>query len=284
MTTDRHSSAGDIPKRGVASGFSTGTVFFQKLRRDELGALVLEPRGPLAAAIWPAVIGLVLYAGLWLAGRFLDDGFFTGFFRGGALFIGIVASVMFFLFFTIARKWSPTIRFDKGQNLIHRSEVLTNLLGRRSRVEEMRMKLTEARAIQLCYGGFAEGDGDSSGYDWWQLLVVGAGDPPFRAILAQSSAHAKMHKAGRDIASYLGVPWIDDSDYRAEPVDDQKRQFGRMDDQGTFVTRGSSADEELVAKASAAQAKTSLASRVIAVIFLIVFAIAGWLIWRAGGN
>jgi hypothetical protein len=293
VTPPQHSSPrSQIPKTRVASGFSNGTTFFFELKHERSGVLVFGPKSPWKAAMWPFVFGVMVYLieplgklvwGIFTLGNSsFNDPFFFDAFRWGALFIGFAIGAMLLVFYTLVRKWSPPTRFDMAQNEIHRPAIDSKFMGVHSRIEAMRMNFTDARAVQLCYGGFSKGDSESPGYDWWQLLLVGPGDPPFRAILVQSSQRDKMTNAGREIASYLSVRWVDDGDFRDPQIDAEGFDGNRVDADGAFVTAGSTADDPTVNPLQVREKPPSLSKRgewIFGSVFVLLFAGIGWLIW-----
>jgi hypothetical protein len=242
-------SSTQIPRQAVGSGFSISSGFDMDLKNDASGALVLSPKKPWKPLAYSIAIGASIYlfepviqiisrlvTGLPAHPSFLRE------VRGGILFCCVAFGALLSLFYYISRKWTPATRFDRAGNLILRHTVETKTLGAHARIEEARIKLSESRAIQLCYGDFVKGDSESPGYDWWQLLIVGPGDPPYRAILAQSAARNQITKAGQQIAAYLSVPFIDDADFRDAPNDSDEISYGVVDPQGMFVTTASSTD------------------------------------------
>jgi hypothetical protein len=291
-----NSSAGraKIPREGVESGLSTGNSFFLRLWKDASGVLVLAPQSQWKVAIWPVGIGLlaylieplrrVLWTILFSGDSMFDDPFFSGFIQGMFLWMGLVFGAMLYIFYSIVRGWTPTTCFDHGRNLILRGALDSKLFGVRWRVEELRMKLTDAQAVQLCYGGFEPGDSESAGYKWWQLLIVGRGEPPFRAIIAQSAAREKLTVVGREIAAYLSVPWVDDGDFRSSDVEGGggKMTGGRLESDGTFVTTGSSTDSLIEAEAVLEYYKNRNRPRhrIFNLVFFGLFVAMGLFIWR----
>jgi hypothetical protein len=283
-----------IPREGVESGFSTGNSFFLRLWKDASGVLILAPRSPWKVAVWPVVIGLlayfieplrrVLWTILFLGDSMFDDPFFSDFIRGMFLWKGLAVGGMLFLFYSVVRNWTPTTCFDHGRNLILRAALDSKLFGVRWRVEELRMKLTDAQAVQLCYGGFEPGDSDSAGYKWWQLLIVGRGEPPFRGIIAQSAAREKLTSVGREVAAYLSVPWVDDGDFRGPSVEggEKKLTGGRLEADGTFVTKGSSADSLIEPEAVLEDYKNRNRprQRIFNLLFFGLFVAIGLFVWR----
>jgi hypothetical protein len=245
--------------------------------------------------VWPVIAGVVIYLVepvrrlVWsiftLGNSSFQDPFFFDNFRWQALWMGFAGGAMLFVFYSIVRKWSPATRFDLGQNVICREGVAVNLMGYRFRLEELRMKLTDARAVQLCYGGFEKGDSESPGYDWWQLLVVGIGNPPFRAIVAQSATRKKLTDVGREIASYLSVPWIDDGDFREAVVDGDDSEGGRLEN-GVHVSAGSSLDVPLDAKVTHEDLlrQSSAGLKRFGVVFVLVAAFLGYFIWSTSNK
>jgi hypothetical protein len=287
-----------IPRHPLPSGATIGNGFYLTLKEDAFGGLTLGPISPWKISTWPLVIGILIALFppisrlLWKtftrgAANFNDPFFFNGF-QLTALCVGFATSAMFFFFYTLVKQWTAVTRFDQAQNLIHRQQteptLLRHFLGLRYRLEEVRMKISDARALQLCLGGHTDGDSERPGYDWWQLLIVGQGEPPFRAIIAQSAARQNLSDTGQRIAAYLSVLWVDDSDFRSPEIDNATLGPGRLDSQGAYITTGSTddptIDPQLVLEAARfRQGKKAYA--IIAALLLTAFlAFAAFQLWK----